>query len=83
MDDIMLAIQARTILNFAQPPPIDELTGIANQHNTNQIPKFTWKAGLMIPDANQEGSITAQSFQYVPPSSVAAAAAAAEKTNKV
>jgi hypothetical protein len=70
MDDIMLAIQARTILNFAQPPPIDELTRIANRHNTNQIPKYTWKAGLMIPDANQDGNLTAQSFQFIPSSAV-------------
>ena len=58
MDDTMLAIQARTILNFAQPPPIDDLTRLASKHNEKDIPKFSWKAGLMIPDANQEGNVT-------------------------
>jgi hypothetical protein len=63
MDDVMLAIQARTLHSFVQPPGQDMLAEIAKEINARELPKPKIdKFGLLIPP-NEEECLTAPNYQ--------------------
>ncbi|GAX85543.1 hypothetical protein CEUSTIGMA_g12958.t1 [Chlamydomonas eustigma] len=64
MNDVMLAIQARTAYTFVQPPSQDMLSTVADRVNAREIPKFpAQKSGLLIPE--DKDCITSQSYQLL------------------
>jgi transcription initiation factor TFIID subunit 9B len=64
MNDVMLAIQARTAYTFVQPPSQDMLSSVAKRVNAREIPKFpAQKAGLLIPE--DKDCITTQSYHLL------------------
>jgi hypothetical protein len=65
LEDVMLAIQARSTCTFAQPPDQDELTELAHVVNDKELPRFPAnKHGLLIPD--DKDCLTAPNYQLEP-----------------
>ncbi len=62
LDDVMLAIQARSAFSFAQPPDQTEIAQLAMVANDKEMPHFPiHKHGLLIPE--DKDSLTAQNYQ--------------------
>eukprot|EP00983_Pelagomonas_calceolata_P078919 1154443-Pelagomonas_calceolata.AAC.3 len=62
LDDVMLAIQARSAFVFAQPPDQNEIAQLAAVANDKEMPRFPMhKHGLLIPE--DKDSLTAQNYQ--------------------
>eukprot|EP00798_Chlamydomonas_sp_ICE-L_P019101 gene19101-25705_t len=62
MDDVMLAIQAKTAYSFMQPTPMEIITESATKFNAKEMPKFPLqRPGLLLPE--EKDCLTAQSYQ--------------------
>ncbi|GFH08211.1 transcription initiation factor TAFII31 [Haematococcus lacustris] len=65
LDDVLLAIQARSTSTFAQPPDQDEIFELAHVVNDKELPRFPAnRPGLLIPE--DKDCLLAQNYQLNP-----------------
>lgn len=65
LDDVLLAIQARSTSTFAQPPDQDEIFELAHVVNDKELPRFpSNRPGLLIPE--DKDCLLAQNYQLNP-----------------
>lgn len=64
MEDVMLAIQAKTTTSFVTPPSQDALQAMADRRNKAALPTLATKHGFRLPPP--EDCLIAPNFQFHP-----------------
>lgn len=64
VDDVQLAVQARVNSSFTQPPPRELLLELAKEKNSNPLPPYPQRLGVLLPP--EEHCLVQPSYQIEP-----------------
>lgn len=64
IEDVQLAVQARVNSSFTQPPPRELLLELAKEKNSNPLPNFPSRLGVLLPP--DEHCLTQPTYQIEP-----------------
>lgn len=64
VEDVQLAVQARVNSSFTQPPPRELLLELAKEKNSNPLPNFPTRLGVLLPP--EEHCLVQPTYQIEP-----------------